>query len=228
MLHLGPGLQLEREGDNEGLLRAGHIAGLQERPATYVSVEAATRVACVRLTPLGAFRLCGGLPQRELAQRVLNVDEVLGRRIERVRERMLDVESLGVALDVLEDFVLSEVRRARAAHPAARAALGMLAAGTSVEAVAQACGLSPRRLRELFASEVGVSAKRLARIVRFRRTLDRMAGVPAVDLTRLAHDSGYYDQPHMYREFRALAGLTPLEYLSLRGDGLDGPDVISS
>jgi len=33
-----------------------------------------------------------------------------------------------------------------------------------------------------------------------------------VDWAEFAADSGYYDQSHLIREFRAMAGLTPAQY----------------
>lgn len=35
-----------------------------------------------------------------------------------------------------------------------------------------------------------------------------------MSLARVAHQTGYYDQPHMNAEFRALAGVTPREFLA--------------
>jgi transcriptional regulator GlxA family with amidase domain len=92
--------------------------------------------------------------------------------------------------------------------------------------VADATAVSTRRLRELFVREVGVSPKRLARILRFRAALERLAAAPAVDLTQLALECGYYDQAHLDRDFRELASMTPSEYRVARGAGLDGPDVL--
>ena len=70
-----------------------------------------------------------------------------------------------------------------------------------------------------------------SRILRFRRALDELAGglagTPRADLAQLAVTCGYYDQPHMYRDFRALAGMTPLEYLAARSDRIHGSDVMA-
>jgi len=38
-----------------------------------------------------------------------------------------------------------------------------------------------------------------------------------VPWTRMAGDAGYADQPHLIREFQALAGLTPAQYAAERG-----------
>jgi AraC-like DNA-binding protein len=233
MLHLGPTQRLvELDGQPcQVSLGGGFLAGLQERPATFETLEANTCVAAVRLLPLGGWLLLGGLPQTELLGRVIEVEAALGGRsgVAALRQRMGNAADLGAALDEIEAWLLERFARARTPHPATRAAGGLLRAARGtlrVEGVADATGVSRRRLHELFLREVGVSPKRLARILRFREALERLATAPAVDLTRLALDCGYYDQAHLYRDFRDLVGMTPLEYLVALGAGLDGPDVL--
>jgi AraC-like DNA-binding protein len=233
MLHPGkPQRLVERDGArSDQLLRIGFIAGLQERPATFESFAPFTRVVTARLTPLGAWILLGGLPQTELVHRVLGIDEVLEARagIAELDERMLYTSDLGAALDLLEQWLLERWRNAPTPHPATQAASALLAgaqAGLPVARVAREAGVSPRRLRELFLDEVGVGPKRLARIQRFRLTLERLARARTVDLTRIALECGYYDQPHLYRDFRELAQMTPVDYLAAIGDATDGADVI--
>jgi AraC-like DNA-binding protein len=163
---------------------------------------------------------------------VLEVDAVFEPHsgIAELHERMLYAPDLGAALDLLEDWLIARIRRSRSPHAATRAASALVADASGalkVEAIARESGVSPRRLRELFLDEVGVAPKRLARIARFRHTLERLARARAVDLSRLALDCGYYDQPHLYRDFRDLALMTPVEYVAAVGDGLDGADVIA-
>jgi AraC-like DNA-binding protein len=235
MFHLGPAQRL-RELDGrpcQTLLGGSFLSGLQERPATFEIFEAHTRVAAVRLSPLGGWRLLGGLPQAQLTSRVLDGEGVLGGSsgVAALRERMGNAPDLGGALDWLEAWLAERFTRSRPAHPATHAAGSRLhdAHGKlRVDELADAAAVSPRRLHELFVREVGVPPKRLARILRFRAALERLATAPAIDLTRLALDCGYYDQAHLYRDFRALSTMTPLDYLTARGEGLDGPDVLGS
>ncbi|MFW6084495.1 MAG: helix-turn-helix domain-containing protein [Gemmatimonadota bacterium] len=44
----------------------------------------------------------------------------------------------------------------------------------------------------------------------------RSGGRDEPSLAEVALSAGYYDQPHMNREFRRMAGLTPGEYLRSR------------
>jgi AraC-like DNA-binding protein len=68
-----------------------------------------------------------------------------------------------------------------------------------------------RRVREAF----GVNLRDTRRIARFGFSLLRIIGhsISWGDLTRIAHDSGYYDQAHMHREYVELAGISPTALL---------------
>lgn len=68
-----------------------------------------------------------------------------------------------------------------------------------------------RRVREAF----GVNLRDTRRIARFGFSLLRIIGhsISWGDLTRIAHDSGYYDQAHMHREYLELAGISPTALL---------------
>ncbi|AZP13053.1 AraC family transcriptional regulator [Undibacterium parvum] len=68
-----------------------------------------------------------------------------------------------------------------------------------------------RRMREAF----GVNLRDARRVVRFGWSLLHIIGMPVGwgDLTRIAHDSGYYDQAHMHKEYLDLAGISPIALL---------------
>jgi AraC-like DNA-binding protein len=234
MFHLGPGQRLvERDGAPcAESMHLGFLGGMQERPFTMEAGEPDTRVVTLRLLPLGAARLLSGVPLAELTGRVLDPGDVFERSagFPSLRQQIQDARDLGAALDVLESWLLARLRRAPPPNPVARAAslaLWSRAGRVRVDAIARETGLSPRRLSELFHAEVGVPPKRYARILRFRHALDQLAAAPAdADLAGAAHDCGYFDQAHLYRDFRALAQLTPREYQRVSDPHGDGPDVV--
>ena len=80
--------------------------------------------------------------------------------------------------------------------------------------VAGQVGWSRRHLAHRFTDEFGLSPKLAARVVRFERatTLLRSPGRPA--LAEVAAACGYYDQPHLNRDFVELAGCPPGEWLA--------------
>ena len=73
--------------------------------------------------------------------------------------------------------------------------------------------LSARSLQRLFADEVGIAPKLLARIVRFQRVFSAVRDEPA-SFSRVALECGYYDQPHLIRDFREFAGDAPAQLLA--------------
>ena len=79
-----------------------------------------------------------------------------------------------------------------------------------VASLAEEVGWSRRHLAARFREHVGLPPKALARILRFERAAERLRR--GADLADAALDSGYYDQAHFNRDFRAFAGLTPTEY----------------
>jgi len=94
------------------------------------------------------------------------------------------------------------------------AAVGQLGRGASVAQAAREVGLGERSLLRLFHEQVGVSPKRLARILRFRAALAAVAD--GCDLATAAARCGYVDQPHLTREFVALGGASPRALLRRR------------
>ena len=77
-------------------------------------------------------------------------------------------------------------------------------------------GVSSRWLERHFQTAVGVSPKRLARLVRFRRVLAALDANPADGGVAVALDHGYYDQAHFIAEFRAFAGDAPRRFVDHR------------
>jgi AraC-like DNA-binding protein len=81
-----------------------------------------------------------------------------------------------------------------------------LADGASVTETAWATGRSSRSLQRQCAAVYGYGPAQLRRILRFRRAVRLLHSglAPAV----VAAQAGYADQPHLYREVRALAGIS--------------------
>ena len=130
-----------------------------------------------------------------------------------------------------EDFpawcrrAFAAIRMRGEAAPAARVSLDpaypILAAGegASVPQAAAACDLSERQFRRRFAADHGVGPKAWQRTLRVDRMIRQLhAGAWEAD------NYGdlpipFADQPHAIREFRALTGMTPLDYVRAKRVG---------
>ena len=200
------------------------LGGLHTAPAlvTHDGRQSGIQLA---LTPLGA-RVLLGLPAAELASIDVEAADVLGRLAGEVRERVLAAPDWPGRFAVLEEVLAGRLRAAQASgspvpRPEVSYAWDRLQrsrGAVSVADLAAETGWSPRHLEEQFRAETGLSPKAGARVVRFdrarRRLLGRQAEGGRVVLADLATECGYYDQAHLARDFRDLAGCPPSALLA--------------
>lgn len=99
--------------------------------------------------------------------------------------------------------------------------LDLLATAESdmVAAAARAAGLSERQFRRVFRDRHGVSPKRYQRAVRVDRMIRQLHARPWEIDGHADHPIAFADQPHAIREFKALTGLTPQQYVRAKARG---------
>lgn len=189
------------------------LGGLHLTPAV-ISMERPQSGVQVAVHPLGC-RALFGLPAGELAGADVELGAVLGEPlVAEARERMLAATGWPARFAVL-DAVLSRRLRERAVHPGVEWAFGRLlrTGGTaSIAELAADIGWSARHLTGRFRAEVGLRPKETARVARFDRA--RRLLRPGSRLAEIAAGTGYFDQAHLAREFRALAGCSPSRWLA--------------
>ncbi|WP_131809584.1 helix-turn-helix domain-containing protein [Mycolicibacterium iranicum] len=186
------------------------VAGLTDGPVL-VGHAGSARCLQVDLTPLGARRVLG-LPLAELANRSVSIEAVLGRDGAQLVERIGDAATWQERFAIVDDALVRRLRDAvdvdaEVAWSLERivASGGNLAVGT----LATELGWSHRKLIARYRDAVGLPPKAVARIVRFERVCARLRG--GAGLAVAAAECGYFDQAHLSREVRELAGITPGE-----------------
>lgn len=126
-------------------------------------------------------------------------------------ERVAEAGDHTARIAVIGEFVRAAASRVRPADHRVMRAVELLRAGArSVRGVAAELGISERQLERLFAERVGGGPKHFARVVRLERAVQLM-GTALRGQAALAAAAGYADEPHLIREFRALARATPAE-----------------
>ncbi|MFM5955466.1 MAG: helix-turn-helix domain-containing protein [Novosphingobium sp.] len=82
-----------------------------------------------------------------------------------------------------------------------------------IQDLADAAGLSLRHFQRRFRKLTGLNPKHYARICRIGHAVHRKELDPNAAWTALAHEAGYADQSHFIRDFKALTGTLPREFL---------------
>ncbi|MFJ4184663.1 helix-turn-helix domain-containing protein [Kitasatospora sp. NPDC089509] len=195
------------------------LGGLHTSPAL-ITHEGAQSGVQIAVHPLAA-RALFGLPAGELAGIDLPAEQLLGRLGPLLHERLRAADGWAERFAVLDSALL------RAARPSGRVppevgwawrALRRSGGALPVAELARETGWSARHLQERFRRETGLTPKAAARVIRFDRARHLLAaGSPPPRLAELAARCGYFDQAHLAREFRALAGAAPSAWLAAEG-----------
>jgi AraC-like DNA-binding protein len=156
----------------------------------------------VRLKP----EWCRALLRADPAEHINAVDALTAPRLlDRLARTTTSREALTILLD--------EIRARQAASPPpAHAALEIIrTASVPVHGVARQLRVSERQLRRVVIDATSWTPKYLQRVLRMNRAVAAADREREPNWTRLAAECGYYDQPHLIAEVRALTGRSPVE-----------------
>ena len=193
------------------------VSGLHTGPAV-VRFDRVQHGVQLALTPRGARQLLG-VPAGALAGVLVPLPDVLGAELAaQAYEAMAVAATWGDRFDVLERHLLGLVDRhplvpARPELDQAWRLLARSRGAIRVESLAREVGWSRRHLTGQFTREFGLSPKQVARVVRFEHARRLLPRLGATGLAHVAAAAGYADQQHLNREWRALAGCTPTEWM---------------
>ena len=192
------------------------VVGLEDRPAicTHPGGQEAIRV---EFTPLGAYRLFG-LPMSELTNLAVGIRDVLGPEAGVLVERMAATPDWAARFDLLDAALLARLELGPQPTPEVGHAWQLLAGSAGavpIARIAAEVGWSQGYLTRRFTQQIGLTPKTSARVLRFRHAV-ALLGRGATSLTEISMACGFYDQAHLNREFRAIAGTTPGQMVASR------------
>lgn len=194
-------------------LRLGSfIAGVTDGPVL-VRHDGSARCLQVDLTALGARRLLG-MPMCELANQTVPIDDVLGRFGRDLVQRVGEAPDWPTRFALIDKVLRARLANAAPADPGVAWSLGRIVASggaATIGDIADELGWSHRRLIARYRDTVGLPPKLVARIVRFERLAAHVGTDPDIEWAAAANMCGYFDQAHLAREVRELAGITPTE-----------------
>jgi AraC-like DNA-binding protein len=218
-----PKLWRETDGQRRtATVRRSWISGQHSRP---IEIEAAQNSCMIgaRFRPGGAHAILSS-PLSELNDAVVELDLVWGPMVHGLRDRLLDAPSVDDRFAILEAALLCRSAGRLALDPALSRALACIRAHpgeVSIRALASHIGISQGRLVRLFEQRVGLKPKQLARVMRFQNVVQQLERDPPPPWIVVAAENGYFDQPHLIRDFRDFAAMRPSEYLRAKGSYLN-------
>lgn len=159
------------------------------------------------------------LPLSEMNSQVVPLDAIWGREAGEIREQLQAARTIQAGFALLEQHLLARFCEAPYALNVVQQAVVEIAhhqGALSIRALSDQIGFSQNHLGNQFKRFVGVPPKEVARFYRFAHVLRFIDSTEHVDLTRLAHQTQFYDQSHFNRDFVAFTGHSPSEFIQLR------------
>lgn len=163
-----------------------------------------------------------GIPMHLLANRAVDLDDLLGPEAGRLAERLYELptwQERFALVDVLSTRRLSDAQPAPAALGWAWRRLCERSGRLRIADLAGEIGYSRQQLHTAFRNEIGLAPKTMARILRFQHAVALIEASDRSDFSAIALDCGYYDQAHFNRDFLELVGTAPSDYLTRRLPG---------
>lgn len=200
----GNGLLVEEASGQE--LRDSFAVGLAP-----LGVRGSSRdIEClqVRVSPVVAYAALGACP--EIGGTVAALGDLWGRDAARFGERLRTAASWDERFAIMEAALARRQEAGRAVDPEVAFAWGRMVrtqGQVRVEELAAEAGWSRKRLWSRFRSQIGLTPKRAAQLVRFDHAAHRLAAGHSAAL--VAADSGYADQSHLHHDVKAFTGMTP-------------------
>jgi AraC-like DNA-binding protein len=193
------------------------VGGLHAGPAI-IRHDGNQHGVAIDLTPLGT-RALFGLPAAALASTVVELDDVFGPTSRELTDRLAAAGAWPERFGILDEILGRALLHARSLEPAPDVAHAwdlLLASGGTLDVgtLASEVGWSRRHLTTRFRAEVGLAPKVAARVIRFERARRMLQHPDRPDLATVSAVCGYYDQAHLNRDWRELAGCSPTTWMA--------------
>lgn len=173
--------------------------------------QAGTLVLAVLFRP-GYLGSSLGVAASDILGRDIDLREIVGAdKADALFESIEREESIESSLEILQEFLVSVFMPDRKKNMAETFLQCHAKMFFPLIELAVDFGIGQRQLERRVREVFGVSLRDVRRLSRWGLCLERLvnAKVSHGDLTRIAQDSGYFDQAHMSREFVEFSGLAP-------------------
>ncbi|MEO3402370.1 helix-turn-helix transcriptional regulator [Mucilaginibacter sp. CAU 1740] len=150
--------------------------------------------------------------------RVYDLYEVMGAPIKTLHQQLLDTKPTEARINLIENFLIrrliSNERRLFKIDKVGDmlSSIKTNAADSNLGIVANKHNVTPRYLHKLINQYTGLTPTAYNKINRFQQSL-KLISKGSQSLTAIAYSSGYFDQSHFIRDFKAFTGITPSSYL---------------
>jgi len=167
--------------------------------------------------PFGA-KIFFNTPINEFHDKSISLDDLGDKGLVELKKRILNEPDDKVCISLIERFFikrLSSVNDYNYYRMVASINAINRSPSIAIKSLADITCLSYKQFNRIFTGYIGSNPKEFIRIVRFQLALFILQNNADISMTSLAYECGYYDQPHLVKEFKTFSGYTPTEYIAI-------------
>jgi AraC-like DNA-binding protein len=167
--------------------------------------------------PHGFYRLFNVLPL-ELTDKIVWSEDIFNSDIKLLHERLSEAESAQAKVNLANDWLLLYLNKNKMDNYSERITIAANlitknAGLVNIDSLAHFTCMSMRNFERIFTNETGMSPKQLCCISRFNNALELKLKYPSMKWISVAHQSGYFDQMHLIKDFKRFCGEAPASLL---------------
>jgi AraC-like DNA-binding protein len=206
-----------KTGEGSWKLQSPNLLAGQLRTYFYLQNTGVTGSVAIKLKPAALTQLFG-LSMGQYLDKIVDLDSFPNPELGQLKELILAFGDIGrnkqehQVKQVLDNYFT--VLHKTASENPLQAPLNLIFSSNgmiSVADMAEAAGVGERQLERLFKRYIGLSPKYYARIIRFNYIFQLIKSKKS-SWAEIVYQSGYYDQSHFIRNFKAITGEDPSSY----------------
>lgn len=212
-----------RLGNDQHIIGQTAVLGPLQKMLTYELAPGAD-VIVINFTLNGFYRLLR-VPMNQLSSEDIHNPDVLLNKscFSDLWNQLAPMTSLADRLQLLSEFALAYAAPAEESTHSLIESIPYFrnAAVEPVKALAEKQQVSTRTIQLGFQTQLGYSAKELARFLRFKKVLNFLCqqGNSSVDWLELVLQHGYHDHSHLIKDFQRYMNISPRQFMNQLVEG---------
>lgn len=189
------------------------IAGQITQPVIVI-MKSYLNCLCVKLHPW-SLSILFGIKSTEFVNQAVCIDNVMPQAKRLIHEQLSCTANDMEKISIVEGYLRCIVKKNNYhVDPLTAKVISFIQQGNNnlISGLSNDFHISSRTLQRRFNDNVGISAKMLSRIVRFNKAYHLIQHQPCLNMQDICFNLGYYDLPHMIKEFVEFSGVSPLQY----------------
>ncbi len=186
----------------------------QIKKAIHLLPTGKTGIFSARFQPWGFYALTG-IPATRLTDNYLEAEEVLGDAVKKINDSIINAGNIE-RVQILDAYFTGLLHKQPAGqltrlapYIASLHKLEAHSGNITIAALAADCNVGVRQYNRVINDMIGLSPKHYARILRLHAFLNYYSSDKHPTLTSALYESGYYDQAHFIKEFKAISLTSP-------------------